>query len=109
DNTDVAGFDAAVRDLVGEYAGARVLLLGAGGAARAALLALVTGGAAEIVLRNRTADRATSLQLEIDPERRRTRVAASAGELDGQRFDLVVNATSLGLHSGDALPLRLDA
>lgn len=102
DNTDVAGVTESVRSLLGaQPAGARTLVIGAGGAARAAVAALVSDGAAEVVVVNRTPERASSLtgQFAGAPVR-----AAAWDALRGEAFDLVVNATSLGLHSGDPLP-----
>lgn len=107
DNTDVAGFAHAARLLVGELADARALVVGAGGAAAAAVSALLDGGAAGVVLVNRSPDRAAALARRLDPDGRRVRVAASTGELSGRGFDLAVNASSLGLRDGDPLPLDL--
>jgi shikimate dehydrogenase len=103
DNTDVEGFRRALAGLLGgPPEGLRVLLLGAGGAARAALVALLDDGAAEISLLNRTQERARRLAVELGGER--TRVLDRAE----RRFDLIVNATRLGLHEGDALPVDLE-
>jgi len=108
DNTDVEGVASAVRALLGrDPAGARVLLLGAGGSARAALAAMVDAGASQIVIANRTPDRARSLAdaFSGDP----TAVAVSTVEgLDAEAFDLAINATSLGLRPADPLPLPVD-
>ncbi|HEV2131809.1 MAG TPA: hypothetical protein VGR27_11930, partial [Longimicrobiaceae bacterium] len=96
DNTDVAGFAAATKSLLGgSPAGARVLLLGAGGVARAALCALVDADAQEVVLLNRTPDRARALVERFAGHSTGLRVAAGSEELRGERFDLAVNATSL--------------
>lgn len=107
DNTDVAGFDAAVQELVGPPAGARVLLLGAGGAARAVTLALLDANVGGIWVRNRSAERARLLQEALDPGHARI-TAVEPRDLADENFDLVVNATSLGLTAGDAQPLDLD-
>jgi shikimate dehydrogenase len=107
DNTDVTGTLAAIRTLIGAPAGARVLLLGAGGAARAVLCALLDGRADAIVLANRTLDHATTLREIFDPSGRRVRVAKDLAELRREGFDLLVNATSLGLRPDDPLPLDL--
>lgn len=107
DNTDVAGFRAAVRGLIGSPAGARVLLLGAGGAARGALCALLEEGASSVLLLNRTPERAAALRAAFNADAR-LQLLADAGRLGEERFDLVVNATSLGLHPGDTAPLELD-
>lgn len=104
DNTDVAGFRRALAAfLPGSASGARVLLLGAGGAARASLLGLIEEGAEEIVLFNRTLERARAVARRIGG--RHARVAQSPEDLEGQDFDLVVNATSLGLDADDPSPL----
>jgi shikimate dehydrogenase len=117
DNTDVAGFREAVHAIVGSPAGARVLLLGAGGAARAAVAALLDDGVDAIHLLNRTPARAAEL-IEAFPAGGARRTSSGAATLQavpagsslrGERFDLVVNATSLGLRPADPLPIRFDA
>jgi len=108
ENTDVAGFRGAVTSLLGKSAsGLRVLLVGAGGAARAALAGLVADGAAEVVIYNRTRDRAERLSREIGDGSATVVTAIPAA--GGPPFDLVVNATSLGLTEGDPLPFEPDA
>lgn len=110
DNTDVAGAREAVRALLGrDPAGARVLLLGAGGAASAAACALADSGAERIVIANRTPERAEALAERFRGPGVRIEVAASVEGLAGERFDLVVNSTSLGLKPADPLPLDPDA
>ena len=107
DNTDVDGFSHAARALVGDsVAGASVLLLGAGGAARAVLYALARDGAREVVVLNRTPSRAAALLRMVEGYSVRARAATTALEVEGERFDLVVNATSLGLRPEDPLPLE---
>lgn len=109
DNTDVVGFTQAAHALLGRPpAGARVLLVGAGGAARAALAALLDAPASEVVLLNRSPERAEALRAAFAAEPGRVRVAPSLDRLAGERFDLVVNATSLGLRPADPLPVPLD-
>ncbi|MEA2459028.1 MAG: shikimate dehydrogenase [Thermoleophilaceae bacterium] len=96
DNTDAGGFVAALGE---PAAGRRVLVLGAGGAARAVVWALVDAGAAEVSVWNRTPARAEELAAAFG--------ARAAGERPGS-VDIVVNTTSVGLHQGDtieALPL----
>jgi shikimate dehydrogenase len=106
DNTDVAGFSRALARFLGASAeGLSVLLLGAGGAARAALVGLLDDGAKEVLLYNRTTERARAVSRRIGGER--VRVLDTVGDLRGRRFDLVVNATRLGLDPGDPLPLDL--
>ena len=102
DNTDGAGLVRDLRHNLGwRIAGARVLLLGAGGAARGAVGPLLEQAPAELVIANRTADKALAL----------ARCFATAGPVRGcgfdalqGRFDLVINATSASLQ-GDVPPL----
>jgi shikimate dehydrogenase len=108
DNTDVAGFAAAARELLGSCAGARVLLVGAGGAARAAVHALLEEHADAVFIFGRTSARALRLQEELDPGGRRVRVVTEPGPLRREGFDLIVNATPLGLRADDPAPFDLD-
>jgi shikimate dehydrogenase len=108
DNTDVEGFDAAARQLIGAPAGARVLVVGAGGAARAAVLALLLARADAIHVLSRTAARSRALRDDLDPGGRRVAVLEHGEPLGREGYDLIVNATPLGLHPDDALPLGLD-
>ena len=108
DNTDGAGL---VRDLVAnlrcELAGARVLLLGAGGAARGVIAPLLRAGLAQLQVANRTAARAVELARLFAPlgpvtALADTAAAGSAGRAGAQSdgaWDLVINATSAS-HAG---------
>ncbi|GLS04004.1 shikimate dehydrogenase (NADP(+)) [Chitiniphilus shinanonensis] len=102
DNTDGAGL---VADLLrhGELAGRRVLLLGAGGAARGVLLPLAEARPAAIVLANRSVDKAHALVDEFAPRLPAPLSASAFADLAGA-FDVVVNATSASL-GGAAIPL----
>jgi shikimate dehydrogenase len=73
----------------------RILLLGAGGAARAAAFALAEAGAAELVIANRTAARADALARAIGGTAR-----ARGMNPTSHAFDLVINATSAGHAEG---------
>jgi shikimate dehydrogenase len=106
DNTDVDGFRRALRAFLCDSRPGRVLLAGAGGAARAVLLGLLEEGVDEVVLVNRTQERARDLARSIGGAR--TRVESRAEALSGQEFDLVVNATSVGLDPSAASPIALD-
>ena len=107
DNTDVDGFRSALNFFIGSVpSGIRVLLLGGGGAARASLLGLIDEGADEIVIFNRTPERARSMSRRIGGER--TRVIPVLEEIEGEDFDLVINATCLGLEENDASPVDLE-
>lgn len=109
DNTDVEGFAAACRALIGPPAGARVLVLGAGGAARAAVVALLDARVDAVRVLNRSAERARSLASTLDRRGRKVAVLAPDADLRREGFDLVVNATPLGLREDDPLPLDLEA
>lgn len=98
ENTDAGGFSDALREAGVEVQGRRVLLLGAGGAAKACLHELVAGGA-EVTVTNRTYGRMESLGPLLKPGTRLTWPPPRS--LDG--YDAVVNATSLGLHGEDPL------
>ena len=107
DNTDVDGFRSALSFFIGSVpSGIRVLLLGGGGAARASLLGLIEEGADEIVIFNRTPERARSMSRRIGGER--TRVIPVLEDIEGEDFDLVINATRLGLEKNDASPVDLE-
>jgi len=106
DNTDVEGFSRAMEVFLGgPPQGHKVLLLGAGGAARACLVGLMDGGAEEVHLLNRTRDRARSVARRIGGAR--VRVLDSGQDTHGEDYDLVVNATRLGLEADDPLPIDL--
>lgn len=99
DNTDGAGL---VRDLVHNLSqpvgGARVLLLGAGGAARGAVLPLLEERPASLVIANRTVSRAVELATRFAPRASTCALnACGFSDLAGQQFDLVINATAASL------------
>lgn len=106
-NTDGEGFMASLRrGAAFEPAGRRCLVIGAGGAARAVILALAEAGAAEVAVMNRTSGRAEAA----------VALAGAAGRVVGladvdvvAQADLVVNATPLGMAEGgaeiDAVPV----
>ena len=99
DNTDGAGLVADITRTLGfGIAGKRVLLLGAGGAARGVILPLLDCGPRRLVIANRTADKAKALAGEFQG-------CAGAGFAEvADTFDLVINATSAGLSNAE-LPL----
>lgn len=103
DNTDGPGFLQSLRDDEGfDPSGKRCLVVGAGGAARAVVRALADAGATEVVVVNRTAERAAAV-VALAGDCARIGVGAEAGEAD-----LIVNATPLGMSGAgfeDALPV----
>jgi shikimate dehydrogenase len=103
DNTDVAGFDRAARDLIGnEIEGARVTILGAGGAAAAVLAALRGWPGAYATVYSRNVARANSLALRFEDVARHETTAALAL----RSATLVVNATPVGQHD-NVLPVEM--
>jgi len=102
ENTDGPGFlDALKADVRFDPAGRRTVVVGAGGAARAIVLALARSGAAEVVVVNRTADKAEAAAALAEPQ---GRVGDTSSIADA---DLIVNATSVGMGDG-ALPFEPD-
>jgi shikimate dehydrogenase len=102
-NTDADALIRSLREDLGlELKGARVLLLGAGGAGRVAALKLASENVSELFLVNRTQSKAALVAAEI--RRRypltRTQLGYPRGEVD-----LAINATSLGLAPSDPLPV----
>jgi len=101
-NTDADAITRALREDLGvTVRGARVLLLGAGGAGRTAALKLASDVAGELFRVKRTARKAQAVAEEI--ARRFPGVRCALG-YPAQPVDLVLNATSLGLKAGDPLP-----
>jgi shikimate dehydrogenase len=102
DNTDGEGFLAALRRGAGfDPSGRRCLVVGAGGAARAVLLALARAGATEVIVVGRTPERAQAAA-DLAGAACRTGTASEAGGAD-----LVVNATPVGMAgtpTADELP-----
>ena len=103
-NTDGSGFLRALRDAGGfEPQGRRVLILGAGGAARGVVLTLIQEGAGQITIANRTETRAHQLsQMARD-----NGLNANAISLDSVPLacaaasaELIVNCTTIGMAHG---------
>ncbi|WP_435874747.1 shikimate dehydrogenase [Pandoraea capi] len=107
DNTDGVGL---VRDIEGplgvSLAGRRVLLLGAGGASRGAMLPLIEAKPAALFIANRTASRADELVGRFTDAAKRQAVSLAGGGWDAVpgSFDVVINATA-GSLQGDVPPL----
>ncbi len=102
-NTDADAIVTAIReDLKLGVRGAKILLLGAGGAGRAAALKFAAEGVSELYLVNRTFNKTVEIQDEIQRKFPTVRVATGYPKT---AVDLVVNATSLGLKTSDSLPL----
>lgn len=95
DNTDGIGLVTDILQNAGlPLAGRSILLLGAGGAARGAILPLLQCAPARLVVANRTLAKATELARRFAPEGAIS--ASDFSALDGH-FDLIINATSASL------------
>lgn len=108
-NTDAPGFLSALEhELSFRPAGKTALVLGAGGAARGIAFALAHAGADRVLIYNRTADRAHGLAGHLSAHFPETEIEVLHAPEDLEdKLDLVVNATAVGLKSGDGLPLDL--
>jgi shikimate dehydrogenase len=103
DNTDGAGLVRDIQDRLGfALSGRRVLIMGAGGAARGVVLPLLREKPQSIAIANRTVEKALALERRFAPFG-----PVAGGDyacLAGRQFDLVINATSASL-TGDVPPL----
>jgi len=112
DNTDARGLQAALTSESISLVEKRVIIIGAGGAAASAALTALRLGAADVLICNRTADRAAALsqRLSVTPIAAGARLSACplSALLDPQTLSsaaLIINATSLGLAAVNFLPL----
>ena len=96
-NTDADAIRRCGERALGELRGTRVLVLGAGGAGRAAVVALQAAGA-QVTLANRTAARAEALAREVGCR------AIAWDALASASFDLLVNMTAVGLKAPQDTP-----
>ncbi len=106
DNLDGTGFVDGLAHSGITLRGRRVLQVGAGGAGRAVAFAIAEAGAAELVIHNRTRERAEALAADVAAAH--PACGTVAGDSDPGGFDVVVNTTSMGMHEGDPLPLPVD-
>ena len=98
-NTDISGFELAIRKKGYNIKEKKVFILGAGGVVPSIILALRKMGAAKIILSNRTQSKAEKIKktfsdLEI----------VNWGEVP--EFNMIINATSLGLNKDDEIKLN---
>ena len=98
-NTDISGFELAIRKKGYNIKDKKVFILGAGGVVPSIILALRKMGAAKIILSNRTQSKAEKIKktfsnLEI----------VNWGEVP--EFNMIINATSLGLNKDDEIKLN---
>jgi shikimate dehydrogenase len=110
-NTDGYGIAKAIKEEFNlAFKGKRVLVLGAGGAGRAIAVQCALDGAAQVFVANRTAAKIDPIAKEIAATKTAFRaLALNTGEIARviDEVDLLINATSVGLHGGESL--KLDA
>jgi shikimate dehydrogenase len=107
DNTDAYGFAKSLEEEVGGGTIGRAVVVGAGGASRAVLVALQEAGAAELLLANRTVGKAEALAREfgsdglpaIEP------IGLDLLPAAAREAQVLVNATAVGWH-GDEVPFE---
>jgi len=111
DNTDGIGLVRDVQNNMGvALQGKRVLLIGAGGAAEGVLHPMLEQQPTLLVIANRNLDKALSMVKKVEEQGDFRYVSVNAqafDDLQGQSFDVVINATSAGL-SDAKLPLPSD-
>lgn len=100
ENTDGKGFVQALHDRGISLEGKKITLLGAGGAAKAIAVECALAGAASMTVVNRTLERAQEL---VDTLKKHTRAEAhcerwESGHKIAEDTDILINATSIGLH-----------
>ncbi len=97
-NTDVAGIVVPLEQRM-TLAGTRVLILGAGGAARAAAFGLKARGA-EVFITNRTPEKGQTLSRQSKAK------YLKRAEVAKQQFDVILNATPVGMNGNKQSPLE---
>lgn len=108
-NTDMTGLMESVMESMGRLEGQTVILLGAGGAARGAVLALDKLGAAKVHILNRHADKAVMLARSLQPLVSCTLLPGGLGDWGSVAgtAGLLINTTSAGMKGHAALALDL--
>ena len=91
-NTDIFGFDKAIRSLNFNMRGKKILILGAGGVVPSIVFAIKEMGVSEITISNRTKQKAENLKILF----KKLNILEWGNLTD---FDVVINATSLGLNN----------
>ena len=113
DSTDGYGLESALKEAFGlELLNSRIVMLGAGGAAQATAFEFVSRGAKELTIVNRTRSKAEALAEHLSG---RTTLLHALGNDESDliaqaiaQADVVIQATSAGLHENDAPPIALD-
>ena len=100
-NTDIHGFKLALLQTKYNFKGRKILILGAGGVTPSIVFALEQLEAAVIMLSNRTKEKAENLK-KLFPQLELVKWG------DIKDFDVIINATSLGLKENDKIPINYD-
>ena len=100
-NTDIIGFELAIKYAKYDISGKKIFILGAGGVAPSIIYSLKKMKASKITLTNRTKEKAENLkklfpQIEL----------VEWGDI--KDFDMIINTTSLGLKENDKIPINYD-
>jgi shikimate dehydrogenase len=98
-NTDITGFELAIKDLKYDIVGKKILIIGAGGVVASIIFALNKMKASQIILCNRTKSKTKDLKNLFKDLK-----LIDWGEIPN--FDMVINATSIGLKDEDELNLE---
>lgn len=111
-NTDMPGLAKALESENIKLCGSRVIMLGAGGAARAVAYMCAYYGAAEVYILNRTYHRAADIASDMNRIFKREVVyaleASEYRKIPKNKY-LMIQCTSVGLHEGDGLPFEFDS
>ncbi len=97
-NTDIAGFELSINKIKYNVSGKKILILGAGGVVSSIVYALYKMNASTIIVTNRTKQKAKDLKILF-----KDLIIADWGEVPD--FDIIINATSVGLNLNDKLNL----
>ncbi len=103
DNLDGIGFIDGARQSDIDFAGRRVLQLGAGGAGRSIAFSIAAAGARALGIANRTVSKATELAKAVQAAYPGCETFAAPADARG--FDAVVNTSSVGMKADDPLPI----
>ena len=101
DNTDVGGFEQGLKHINYNVRNKKVFILGAGGVVPSIIIALKRLGAAKIILSNRTKKKAENIK----------KIYSDLEVVDWGKtpdFNMIINATSLGLKNDDEIKLNYD-
>ena len=101
-NTDIAGFELAIRHIKFDTSNKNVLILGAGGVVPSVISALKNLNTKNIFLMNRTKEKAQKIKEKFE-------YIEIIDWGDIRDFDMIINATSLGLNKGDDLGLNFES